>query len=339
MLCERKVRYLDYYKNGERIRNGGFAKMDVRGEEFRMDLALKGLPAANRVNGTVFLCAGEEELEAGQIEVVNGCGEFRYERNLKNTDSGEEIMYGELTGIRIPLGETAEVICKWQHSEEKQHYKDLNRTENGKHFRREPGREAELSETEEKRGSGKPAVRESCSVREAEEKSGSGKPAEKEDSSFRRTDQGAGLESLAERENDSDREEAYFKEIPERDSRPMKLLEDKWLQLWAIYPHIQPFRDEREYLSVSPADFVLFSEESYRAMNNSFLLHGYYNYHHLILTRIERRGEILYYVGVPGNYFDREKQVAVMFGFESFECAQEPAQPGDFGYYMMKAKL
>ena len=31
------------------------------------------------------------------------------------------------------------------------------------------------------------------------------------------------------------------------------------------------------------------------------MLHGYYNYRHLILTREERRGEILYYVGVPGN--------------------------------------
>ena len=115
--------------------------------------------------------------------------------------------------------------------------------------------------------------------------------------------------------------------------------EDKWFQLLAIYPHIKPFCDEREYLSIGPADFVLFTSASYRASNNSFLLHGYYNYHHLILTRIERRGEILYYLGVPGNYYDREKQVAVMFGFESFECAEEPAQNGDFGYYMMRVKL
>ncbi|MCM1024966.1 MAG: hypothetical protein NC432_00900 [Roseburia sp.] len=122
-------------------------------------------------------------------------------------------------------------------------------------------------------------------------------------------------------------------------SRAVRLREDKWRQLWAIYPHIQPFQDERDYLSLSPADFVLFSEESYRTANNSFLLHGYYNYRHLILTKLEKRGEILYYLGVPGNYFDREKQVAVMFGFESFECAEEPAQEGDFGYYMMKVTL
>lgn len=120
---------------------------------------------------------------------------------------------------------------------------------------------------------------------------------------------------------------------------PVRLLEDKWQQIWAIYPHIHPFQDEREYLSISPADFVLLSGEAYRAANNSFLLHGYYNYDHLILTKIERRGEVSYYIGVPGNYYEREKQVAVMFGFESFECGTEPAQAGDFGYYMMRTQL
>lgn len=115
--------------------------------------------------------------------------------------------------------------------------------------------------------------------------------------------------------------------------------EDKWSQLCAIYPHISPFRDEREYLSISPADFVLFPERDYKAVHNSFLLHGYYNYKHLILARMEQRGEILYYVGVPGNYCEREKQVAVMFRFESFECASEPAEYGDFGYYMMRVNL
>jgi hypothetical protein len=68
-------------------------------------------------------------------------------------------------------------------------------------------------------------------------------------------------------------------------------------------------------------------------------MHGYYNYHHLILSRLEKRGEALYYLGVPGSYFEKEKQVAVMFGFESFEGAKEPAEYGDFGYYMMRVHL
>lgn len=117
------------------------------------------------------------------------------------------------------------------------------------------------------------------------------------------------------------------------------LQDNKWKQLWEIYPHIRPFRDGREYLSIGPGDFVILPERYFRTVNNSFLLHGYYNYKHLVLKRMEARGEVRYYIGVPGNFYDREKQVAVMFGFESFEGIEEPAAMGDFGYYFMRIEL
>ncbi len=117
------------------------------------------------------------------------------------------------------------------------------------------------------------------------------------------------------------------------------LYDDKWRQLWEIYPHIAPFRDEREYLSVGPGDFVVLPGKYFRMANNSFLLHGYYNYKHLVLKKAEYRGEERYYIGVPGNFYDREKQVAVMFGFEGFEGLEEPARTGDYGYYLMRIEL
>lgn len=120
---------------------------------------------------------------------------------------------------------------------------------------------------------------------------------------------------------------------------PARLYDNKWKQLSSIYPHVAPFHDERDYLSIGPADFVLLRREYHKLVNNSFLLHGYYNYEHLILTRVEQRGEERYYVGVPGNFYEREKQVAVMYGFESFECKTEPAETGDYGYYMIRVDI
>lgn len=113
----------------------------------------------------------------------------------------------------------------------------------------------------------------------------------------------------------------------------------KWEQLSSIYPHIHPFRDTREFLSVGPEDFVIFRERCYQMTHNSFLLHGYYNYRHLLLMRQEKKDQVLYYIGVPGNFYEREKQVARMFGFESFEGSREPAWEGDFGYYMISVEL
>ncbi len=119
----------------------------------------------------------------------------------------------------------------------------------------------------------------------------------------------------------------------------MVLHDNKWKQLWEIYPHITPFHDERECLSIGPNDFVILPEKYFRMANNSFLLHGYYNYKHLVLKRMECHGQTRYYLGVPGNFYDREKQVAVMFGFESFESLEEPARTGDYGYYLMRIEL
>lgn len=119
----------------------------------------------------------------------------------------------------------------------------------------------------------------------------------------------------------------------------LHMKDTKWEQLSSIYPHIHPFRDVREFLSVGPEDFVVLRERCYQMTHNSFLLHGYYNYRHLLLLRQETAGQAKYYIGVPGNFYEREKQVARMFGFESFEGAREPAWEGDFGYYLISVEL
>ncbi len=400
MFYEKKVRYLDFYRNGERVRNGGFARTEIRGERFRLELTLKGVSAAGRTAGSVILCAGEKELLLGEMGIQNGCGEFRYEEDLKKGIDGEELEYGELTGIRIPLGEGMEAACRWP--AEKGTDAEEGKISVGKEttarglFRRKEEKETVSGMAlqrgekeaasggfrqrgEEGAGSGvfltreeKETAPESLMQRREKETAPetfmqNGEKEVVSESFMQREEKGTnpetytqrreketiqGAVSQSSRRSGTETEENYTRQrmgegqevsragnISKKNGRTVKLLEEKWLQLSQIYPHIRPFRDERDYLSIGPSDFVIFSEESYRAVNNSFLLHGYYNYHHLILTRMERRGEILYYAGVPGNYYDREKQVAVMFGFESFECAEEPAQQGDFGYYMMRVKV
>lgn len=137
-------------------------------------------------------------------------------------------------------------------------------------------------------------------------------------------------------------EELHAAESQRRGSQEppsIPMSEDKWQQLQRIYPHIRPFQDEREYLSLRPEDFVILRSSAYRLVQNSFLLHGYYNYKHLILTHVSQRNAGQYYIGVPGNFYEKEKQVAIMYGFDSFECKHEPVEDGDFGYYMIKVEL
>ena len=142
-----------------------------------------------------------------------------------------------------------------------------------------------------------------------------------------KTDCGPGVQKLSESRNSRDIENT------------LHMKDTKWEQLSSIYPHIHPFRDAREFLSVGPEDFVVLRERCYQMTHNSFLLHGYYNYRHLLLLRQETAGQAKYYIGVPGNFYEREKQVARMFGFESFEGVREPAWEGDFGYYLISVEL
>lgn len=70
-------------------------------------------------------------------------------------------------------------------------------------------------------------------------------------------------------------------------------------------------------------------------LHNSFLLHGYYNYGHVIVDESGEEARL----GVPGNFYERERMVAQMFGFPDFEAAREGEKisNGTFGYYYTRA--
>lgn len=73
--------------------------------------------------------------------------------------------------------------------------------------------------------------------------------------------------------------------------------------------------------------------------NNSFLLHGLYQYRHLLILRRQVEDEVSYYIGIPGVYNDREQVMASMFGFQEFRMLKEPgARQGSFGYWCRTLK-
>lgn len=112
------------------------------------------------------------------------------------------------------------------------------------------------------------------------------------------------------------------------------LKEDKWEQILESYEKIHPYGDERVYVKLEPKDFIILQAKYQHLVNNSFLLHGFYNYRYVILGKEQN-----YYLGVPGVFYEREKMVALMFGFEAFECPGGTAKAGEFGYYLRKVEL
>ena len=68
------------------------------------------------------------------------------------------------------------------------------------------------------------------------------------------------------------------------------------------------------YEKIQRQDISRLPRREWRLANNSFLLHGFYNYHHLLY--IEEDGEV--WIGVPGIYHEKEKMAANAFGFTDF---------------------
>lgn len=99
-----------------------------------------------------------------------------------------------------------------------------------------------------------------------------------------------------------------------------------------------PYPPKRIYEKISRKDISRLPRREWRLANNSFLLHGFYNYHHLLYIKEDENC----WLGVPGIYHEKEAAAAKAFGFpqfhrledEAIELTEEETNTyEDFGYW------
>lgn len=108
------------------------------------------------------------------------------------------------------------------------------------------------------------------------------------------------------------------------------------------YPRIYPFEDNEiiQCVKIEPKDIGLLPKNIWPFSNNSFLMHGYYCYHHLIFAKLKSGSGYLYILGIPGLFHQREQFMARMFGFENFKSVKKrEIMQGDFGYWYLPVTL
>lgn len=148
-------------------------------------------------------------------------------------------------------------------------------------------------------------------------------------------------ESYQEAQTEARRKDSQNQKQPQPDSSKESPKEDPaetlWDRLRVTYPKVTAFEcaDGCEILVIKPQDIGLLPRENWVYGNNSFLLHGYYNYRYLILARLGKPGERgRYILGVPGHYGNNEKYMAAMFGFDRFvRSTRQPPRDSRFGYW------
>jgi hypothetical protein len=96
---------------------------------------------------------------------------------------------------------------------------------------------------------------------------------------------------------------------------------------------------QTSYQKVEIQDIRKLPKSNWNLCNNRFLLHGFFNYHYLMLKTLEMNGEKRQFLGIPGIYEQPERMMAMLFGFPEFEAAAAVSSDskdmtGVFGYWM-----
>ena len=100
---------------------------------------------------------------------------------------------------------------------------------------------------------------------------------------------------------------------------------------------IDAFEDDYFYdcVEVTPELLKQLPVEDDAIVNNSFLVHGYYNFKHILFGKVcENDNNTRYFIGVPGMYCNRERFMASMFGFCNFKKSHRSDYSNQyFGYW------
>lgn len=339
----KKIVYFDYLEYGEKVKNVGHVKLLLHHDVLSLDVHLKGLYDTDSLLTDLTGIAGYKEVRLGRLCIDKGNCSYSGQYPADNLDGGG-LRAEELTGLCIQVSQNRCVRAMWGESrgnriegQDNATYAAVQKETAGVEDKAETA-EPKIIKGQAGHSSSSTERHRAEEFRDETQKVGSAETGtiQEEPPEMQKWNaiwNAAGKKDVPEEPAASGkREEEQLFQITD------KVYEDKWKQLCYNYHVIHPFGEEA-YIRLTPKDFVVLRQEYQQLVNNSFLLHGYYNYRHLILGRIRDEKGSSYYLGVPGTYYEREKMVAVMFGFEGFESAAESIGPGTFGYYMRRVEI
>lgn len=110
----------------------------------------------------------------------------------------------------------------------------------------------------------------------------------------------------------------------------------RWRFILENYPVMTPFAGDGNTLCVRMElkDLRQLPKQFWYLGNNSFLLHGFFNYRYFILGMTEEFGVKKWFVGIPGIFQNPERVMAALFGFPEFRSEKpSPINTGEFGYW------
>lgn len=314
---KRFIRYLYEYEGNQKKRNVGFVKVEQDGKETTISVHGKGLCGKSNENISCYLIKLDSEMgnilfvPVGEIQIgmisCGGC--FCYTEELIRADYGKtEQSVGQTCEKKddicgLGLGDPKEAFYVALWNEEM--YGDLD-----------IARAKVFQEFDSDKTAGESKSIKSIDEKEAEVETQFGDDEETENLE----------EEQPEKKEQETVEESSEKKDLKKDDRDTDL---------------QNFR--RQIMKIQRGEISILPRCEWKLANNNFLLHGYYNYRHLVL--IDEGNQLK--LGVPGIYHEREARAAATFGFPEFIAEadvnvtlepQERNENQQFGYWCRQVR-
>lgn len=306
---KRFICYLYEYQEGRRIRNIGFCKVESSEDGCTVSIHGKGwgMNSPKKLSLYLFWRENGKCLGVYQGELGNVSPALNYRLSYTEEDVGSKARYDRVEGI---------ILC----GENGPRYAAVWTDEAVDISRMEPAEKEEMTEEKEEQPEEPEELNEEEPVPEENEM-----PDEQEEPAGVSYDVREILPEESRELEEKEPEPFYFDE-EEEDSKPE--IAEQECQTTCRF----------RCTKIQRQDLSRLIRREWQLANNSFLLHGYYNYHHLAFLQ---EGENLY-LGVPGVYSEKERRAAQAFGFPGFVNYEEEMldlpegekeDRADFGYW------
>lgn len=302
------------------LSKAGLRKLTIMGRKVKVEFLLQDLPAAGGKGSCRlrYLLGGQEKEKSWDIVFVSGGRQMQFFQKLQEAEEMEGIVDCRifLPGGKEIRGEADAVTEEKQNVEEtdvRMQIPDIDKE--GKMKQKPESEERRIKKSEEWKETKQKSKSEECQMKKPESKS----------------------EERQIKKPESESEVAPGDEERSQEMQNKSRVETKESRKETEIP-------ENQVLYIQDLTQLLSMGEKQRELYyNSFLLHGYYQYRHVVA------GDG--FIGVPGNFSQREAIAAKMMGFPLFieaenlqhceigeESRAEMPQMGAYGYFLCKVR-
>ena len=302
------------------LSKAGLRKLTIMGRKVKVEFLLQDLPAIGGKGSCRlrYLLGGQEKEKSWDIVFVSGGRQIHFLQKLEEAEEMEGIVDCRifLPGGKEIRGEADAVTEEKQNVEEmdvRMQIPDIDKE--GKMKQKSESEEHQIKKSEEWKETKQKPKSEECQMKKSESKSEECQIKKPESESKVAPGDEERSQEMQNKSRVETKESSKETEIPENQ---------------VLY-----IQDLTQLLSMG--------EKQRELYYNSFLLHGYYQYRHVVA------GDG--FIGVPGNFSQREAIAAKMMGFPLFieaenlqhceigeESRAEMPQMGAYGYFLCKVR-